>query len=167
MVNKILVAGAVVGGVLLVKRGLDYNALSKNITVELYKARIHSVSLQGIVFATGVRVKNPVNIKVSITKPSILLTSKGNQIGSSPIENKSVSIKGLSETDLGTIQLNLPWLPLLQLLGSGINVAKVLEAWKSKNASTLAKAIKIPLEMAVSLYVDKSLFIKTQPVKIN
>ena len=167
MMNKVIIAGALVGGALLIKRGLDYNALSKNVTVDLYKARIHSVSLSGIIFATGVRIKNPVNIQVSITKPTISLTTNGSLLGSSPVENKTVKIKGLSETDLGTLQLTLPWLPLIQFIGTGFNLSKILEAWKTKNAATLAKAIKLPIEIAVSLYVDSTMFIKTKPIKIN
>lgn len=167
MMNKLIAVGALVGGVLLVKRGLDYNALSKNISIELYKPRIHSVTLQGIIFATGVMLKNPIKIKVSITKLVITLTTKGSVLGASSIESKTLNIAGQSETDLGTLQLKLAWLPLLQLLGTGINVAKILEAWKTKNTKTLAQAIKIPLEIAASLYVDNSLFIKTAPTKIN
>lgn len=163
----LLVAGALIGGAYLVKRGLDYNALQKNISVSIYKPRIHAVTGAGIVFATGVKVKNPVNIQAKITKPTITLYSNDTELGSSPIENKTAQIKGLGETDLGTITITLEWLPLIKVLGTGLDVSKILEAWKTKKPALLAGALKVPVDMVVSTYVDGSFFIKTSRVKIN
>ena len=167
MSGKLLIAGAVIGGVLLFKRGMDYNTLRKNITVNLYKPRIHAITSGGIVFATGVKVNNPVRIKVSITKPTITLFSNGQELGHSPVESKTTKINGLSETDLGTLTITLEWIPLIRMFGSGIDLPKILAAWKTKSATTLASAFKLPVEMSVSTYIDNTLFIKTSPVKIN
>ena len=166
MAAGLLVAGALVGGAYLLKRGLDYQALQKNIAVSIYKPRIHSVTGSGIVFATGVKVNNPTGIKASITKPSITLLSNSLELGRSPAENKTVTINGLAESDLGTITITLEWLPLIRMIGTGIDIPKVLEAWKAKSTAKLASAIKIPIEMTVSTYIDKTIFIKTPPVKI-
>ena len=164
--SGLLLTGALIGGAYLLKRGLDYQALQKNMAVNIYKPRIHSVTGSRIVFATGVKISNPTGIKASITKPSITLFSNGLELGRSPVENKTVNINGLAETDLGTITITLEWLPLIRMIGTGIDIPKVLEAWKTKSTAKQASAIKIPIEMTVSTYVDKTLFIKTPPVKI-
>ena len=79
--NKLLTIGILAVGGLLAYRAFQLSALAGNISTRITGARVHSLSFSGLTMAVGVAINNPTRSSVKISKPVVVLTSKGKYVG--------------------------------------------------------------------------------------
>jgi len=154
--------------------GLAYGAfklfkmkrVSEKVVSNLSNPRIHKVDLKGITFRTEIKIQNPTKSSITVTKPVVSLSTSGKPVTNSNPESKTFTIKPLATTNLGTIELSLPWTSLAKYV-SGI-IAKApafIAAYKKKDLKAMGAALNIPLEMKYSLYAN-DIYYESTPQKI-
>jgi LEA14-like dessication related protein len=164
--NKLLTIGIAGGLVYGAYKLIQMKSTSGKIVSSLSNPRIHKLDLSGLVFRTEIKIQNPTQSSITVTKPVVTLSTNGNPITNSNPENKTITIKPLATTSLGTIELTLPWTTLLGYV-SGIitKVPAILAAYKNKDMKTVKANLNIPIEMKYSLYAN-NIFYESAPQKI-
>ncbi len=140
--------------------------IADNISATLIKPRIHSVSGAGVIFRTGVKITNPTADSITLTKPVIFLTTKGEAVTQSKTDGKEITIKALGQTNIDTIELEVGWTVLGKYI-AGIfgKIPELIFAYKSGDFSHIGNLLGIPLEMTFSTY-SSGIFYQSTPVKI-
>jgi hypothetical protein len=132
----------------------------------LSNPRIHKVDLKGIAFRTEIKVQNPTQNAITITKPVVSLSTSGKYITSNNPEQKSFVIKPLTTTNLGTIELSIAWTALAGYVsGIVLKAPAIIKAFGKKDTKAIGTALAIPLEMKYSLYAN-DIFYESTPQKI-
>jgi len=164
--NNIFKVG-IVGGLLFgVYKLFQMKNVSDKVVTSLHNPRIHTVDLRGLVLRTEINVDNPTNGSVNITKPVITLLSKGKYITSTRPEDKNITIKPLTTSQIDTIEIVLPWTILAAyVVGLIGKVPKLIAAFKAKDLTAFGEALAIPLEMKYTLYAN-GLFYESDAEKI-
>jgi len=162
--NKLLTIGIAGGLVYGVYKLIEMKSTSGKIVSSLSNPRIHKVDLSGIAFRTEIKIQNPTQSSITVTKPVVTLSTNGNPITNSNPESKTITIKPLATTSLGTIELTLPWTTLLGY-ASGIKFKDVVAAFKQKDMKAVGAGLNIPIEMKYSLYAN-NIFYESAPQKI-
>lgn len=88
LVKAGIIGGLVFGAVKLSKMLI----VSKKMVSTLSNPRIHKIDLEGIAFRTEVKIQNPTQNSLSITKPVVILTTGGKYITSNSPEKKKVIV---------------------------------------------------------------------------
>ncbi|MFT3738499.1 MAG: hypothetical protein QM786_07055 [Breznakibacter sp.] len=164
--NKWLKIGIAGGLVLGAIKLFKMKNVSEKMVSNLSNPRIHKVDLTGIYFRTEIKIQNPTKNSMSITKPAVTLTTNSKYITSNSPEQKEITIKPLTTTDIDTIELNIGWTTLAGYVTGIITKAPtIIAAFKKKDLKSIAAALVIPLEMKYSLYAN-GLFYESEPQKI-
>ena len=164
--NKWLKIGIAGGLVLGAIKLFKMKAMSESIVSSLSNPRIHKVDLSGIAFRTEIKIQNPTNNSMNITKPSVTLTTNGKYITSNSPEQKEITIRPLSTTTIDTIELNIGWTTLAgYVAGVILKAPELITAFRKKDLTSIAAALSIPIEMKYSLYAN-NLFYESDPQKI-
>ena len=164
--NKWLKIGIAGGLVLGAIKLFKMKTVSEKMVSNLSNPRIHKVDLSGIYFRTEIKIQNPTKNSMSITKPAVTLTTNGKYITSNSPEQKEITIKPLTTTDIDTIELNIGWTTLAGYVTGIIGkVPIIIAAFKKKDLKSIAAALAIPIEMKYSLYAN-GLFYESEPQKI-
>jgi len=166
--NTLITIGILAGGGYLVHRALQLNALAGNITTRITGARVHQLSLSGLTIAIGIAINNPTKSTVTISKPVVVLTTKGQYVGESDAEGKTSKITGQKVSPIGDILIKIPLTSAMALF-KGINLTGLFAAFKGQSLLTAAQAaitqIKMPIEAQISFYAD-SLFVKLPATRV-
>jgi hypothetical protein len=162
--NKLLTIGIAGGLIYGAFKLIKMKNTSGKIVSALSNPRIHKVDLSGIAFRTEIKIQNPTKSSITVTKPVVTLSTKGNPITNNSPEAKTFTIKPLATTNLGTIELTIPLTTLLSY-ASGIKIKNIVAAFKKKDMKALGAALNIPLEMKYSLYAN-NIFYESAPQKI-
>ncbi len=164
--NNLLKIGIVGGLVLGAVKLFRMKAASNKMVSSLSNPRIHKVDLKGIAFRTEIKIKNPTQNSMTITKPVVTLSTNGKYITSNNPEQKSYVIKPLATTNIDTIELTVAWSTLAGYVTGIVGKApQLIAAFKTKDVKAIGKALAIPLEMKYTLYAD-AIFYESQPQKI-
>jgi LEA14-like dessication related protein len=157
-----IAAGLVLGAIKLFKM----KKVSEKMVSNLSNPRIHKVDLSGIAFRTEIKIQNPTKNSMTITKPAVTLTTNGKYITSNSPEQKTITIKPLTTTDIDTIELNIGWTTLAGYVTGIIpKVPQIVAAFKKKDLKSIATALAIPLEMKYSLYAN-GIYYESEPEKL-
>lgn len=149
---KIGIAGGLLFGVFKL---FKMKTLSDKMVSSLSNPRIHKVDLSGIAFRTEIKIQNPTQNDMTITKPVVTLTTKGKYITSSSPENKEFAIQPLATTTIDTIELVVGWTTLAgYVTGLLLKIGSLIAAFKKKDIHGLMAILSIPLEMKYSLYAN-------------
>jgi hypothetical protein len=164
--NKLLTIGIAGGLIYGAYKLIRMKNTSGKVVSALSNPRIHKVDLKGIVFRTEIKIQNPTKSSITITKPVVSLTTNGTSIAGSSPEAKTFTIKPLATTNLGTIELSIPWTSLVSYV-SGIlgKIPALIAAYRKKDMKAIAAALAIPMEMKYSLYAN-DIFYESTPQKI-
>ncbi|HEY4785164.1 MAG TPA: hypothetical protein VIH57_03910, partial [Bacteroidales bacterium] len=150
--NKLLKIGIVGGLVFGAVKLFKMKTISNKMVSNLSNPRIHKVDLKGIAFRTEIKIQNPTQNSMTITKPVVTLSTNGKYITSNNPEQKSYVIKPLATTSIDTIELSLAWSTLAGYVTGIIGKApQLIAAFKTKDLKAMAAALAIPLEMKYSL----------------
>ena len=164
--NKLLKIGIAGGLVLGVIKLFKMKKVSDKMVSNLSNPRIHKVDLSGIAFRTEIKIQNPTKNSMTITKPAVTLTTNGKYITSNSPEQKTITIKPLTTTDIDTIELSIGWTTLAGYITGIIpKVPLLVAAFKSKDLKSIGTTLAIPLEMKYSLYAD-GIYYESEPEKI-
>jgi hypothetical protein len=164
--NKWLKIGIAGGLVLGAVKLFKMKTVSEKMVSNLSNPRIHKIDLSGIYFRTEIKIQNPTKNSMSITKPAVTLTTNGKYITSNSPEQKEITIKPLTTTDIDTIELNIGWSTLAGYVTGIIGKAPtIISAFKKKDLKSIATALAIPIEMKYSLYAN-GLFYESELQKI-
>ena len=160
---KIGIAGGVILGAIKL---FKMKTISDKMVSNLSNPRIHKVDLSGISFRTEIKIQNPTNNSMTITKPVVTLTSKGKYITSTSPEQKDFIIQPLTTTSIDTIEIPIGWTTLAGYVTGIIGkIPQIMTAFKSKDLPGIAASLAIPMEMKYSLYAN-GLFVESDPQKI-
>lgn len=166
--NEFLTIGMLAGGGLLAYRFFQLNALAGNVSTRITGARVHQLSMSGLTIAVGIAVNNPTRNRITISKPVVVLTSKGKHIGESDASPKSYAIAAQQVSSIGEILIRIPLTGAMSLLG-GIDLKGLFAAFKGQPLTAAAQAaitrIRVPVEAQITFYAD-SLLIKLPATKI-
>jgi hypothetical protein len=164
--NKWLKIGIAGGLVLGAIKLFKMKTVSEKMVSNLSNPRIHKIDLSGIYFRTEIKIQNPTKNSMSITKPAVTLTTNGKYVTSNSPEQKEITIKPLTTTDIDTIELNIGWTTLAGYVTGIIGKAPtIISAFKKKDLKSIATALAIPIEMKYSLYAN-GLFYESELQKI-
>jgi hypothetical protein len=167
--NKLLTLGILAGGGLLAYRAFQLNALAGNITTRLTGFRIHQFNLSGLTVVVGVAVNNPTRSAVTISKPVVVLTSKGQYVGESDAEGKTFKVAPQQVSSIGEIAVKIPLTSAMTLF-KDINLTGLFAAFKGQALQAAAQSamaqIRVPVEAQISFYAD-SLFVKLPATRIR
>ena len=164
--NKLLKIGIVGGLAFGAVKLFKMKTISNKMVSNLSNPRIHKVDLKGIAFRTEIKIQNPTQNSMTITKPVVTLSTNGKYITSNNPEQKSYVIKPLATTSIDTIELTIAWSALAGYVTGIVGKApQLIAAFKTKDLKAMAKALAIPLEMKYSLYAN-GLFYESTPQKI-
>ena len=109
--TKILLgAGAVLTGGYL----LRMSRTSANLETEV-NAKIHSLTLSGIVIRVDAKLKNPTDGTLKIKYPFVKVGYKDSTIGSSQVLNQNITIPPFGEANIEGIMINIPLLGLFSV----------------------------------------------------
>ncbi|NVO09065.1 MAG: hypothetical protein HXX16_03795 [Bacteroidales bacterium] len=160
---KIGIAGGLIFGAIKL---FKMKTVSDKMISSLSNPRVHKVDISGIAFRTEIKLQNPTKNDMTITKPVVTLTTKGNYITSNSPENKEFTIKPLGITNIDTIELIIGWTTLAGYVAGIISkIPALIAAFKKKDLSSIASSLGIPLEMKYSLYAN-NIFYESDPQKI-
>jgi hypothetical protein len=149
----------IIGGLLyLGSRVMSAKKLSDKSVVRTLNPRIATISFSGITLSTDVYVDNPTNGSVQVSKPVITFTSGGKYIASSVPTRQMFTIAPMSQTSLGTIQVEIQWNVLTPYIS---NLVSRISALTQKNNVSF-KALDMPLEYYYSVYVN-DLYYESSP----
>lgn len=166
--NKIITLGVLAGGGYLAYRAFQLNALAGNITTRITGARVHQLNLSGLSIAIGVAINNPTKSTVTISKPVVMLTSKGQYVGESDADGKAYKVAAQKVSSIGDILIKIPLTSAMTLF-KGINLTGLFAAFQGQSLLTAAQAaitqIKMPIEAQISFYAD-SLFVKLPATRV-
>ena len=163
---KNLIAIGLIGGLLFFgSRLVGAKRLSDKSVVRTLNPRIHKVDISGIIVRTEIAVDNPTSDTITVTKPVITLTSSGKYLASSVPENKTISIKPLSQTSLETAEISIPWTSLTGYVSNLIARIPTLIASYRSTGKLSFSSIAIPLEYKYSTYVN-DLYYESTPEKL-
>lgn len=166
--NKLLTIGILAGGGILAYRAFQLNALAGNITTRMTGVRVHQLNLSGLTIAVGVAINNPTRSTVAISKPVVVLTSKGQYIGESDAEGRVFNVAAQKVSTIGEILIKIPLTSAMTIF-KGINLTGLFAAFNGqsldKAAQTALSQIKVPIEAQISFYAD-SLFVKLPPARV-
>jgi hypothetical protein len=129
--------------------------------VRTQKPRISKISLAGLTVATDLYVDNPTNGTVRVSKPVVTFSSGGNYIASSVPSQDMFEIKPLSQSSLGTTEVEIPWTALTPYISGLLSRIPAIAA----NTDTNLQSLNIPLEYSYSLYVN-DLYYQSAPEKV-
>jgi hypothetical protein len=129
--------------------------------VRTQKPRISKISLAGLTVATDLYVDNPTNSTVRVSKPVVTFSSGGNYIASSVPSQDMFDIEPLSQSSLGTTEVEIPWTALTPYISGLLSRIPAIAA----NTDTNLQSLNIPLEYSYSLYVN-DLFYQSAPEKV-
>jgi hypothetical protein len=162
--NKLLTIGIAGGLIYGAYKLIQMKNTSGKIISSLSNPRIHKVDLSGITIRTEIKIQNPTKSSITVTKPVVTLSTGGNPITNSNPDSKTITIKPLGTTSLGTIELTIP---LTTLLGyaSGIKIKDLIAAFKKKDMKAVGAGLNIPLEVKYSLYAN-NIYYESAPQKI-
>jgi hypothetical protein len=165
--NNILTIGILAGGY-LAYRAFQLNALAGNITTRITGIRVHQLNLSGLTIAVGVAINNPTRNTVAISKPVVVLTTKGQYVGESDAEGQTFKVAAQKVSSIGDILIRIPLTSAMALF-KGINPNGLFTAFKGQSLLTAAQAaitqIKVPVEAQISFYAD-SLFVKLPATRV-
>lgn len=156
---KNLLAIGLIGGLLyLGSRVLGAKRLGDRSVVRTLNARIAKVTLQGITLAADIFIDNPTNTGVRVSKPVVTVSTAGKYLASSVPSRDVYTIAALSQTSLGTTEIEISWSTLSPFISS------VLSQWRSLigKQNLNLQSLNIPLEYSYSLYVN-DLFYQSDP----
>lgn len=140
--------------------------VAEQITMTLIKPRIHRVSLSGMTFRSEVKINNPTQVSISLTKPVITLTCEGKKLTQSRSEDKVLNIEPLFVTMMDTIELEVGWTVLgAYITGIIKKIPDLISAYKSGNIGSPANVLGIPLEMTFSTY-SNGIFYQSTPTNL-
>lgn len=159
--KPLLSIGLVGGLIFLGSRLLNAKRISEQSIVRTQNPRISKIGLDGLVFSVNALVDNPTNTRVEISKPVITFTSNGNYIASSVPSRETFSIKGLSQTSLGAIEVPISLSALSPYFSNLISRIPSL----TQNGSSNPASLGMPLEYTYSLYVN-GVFYQSPPERI-
>lgn len=166
--NNIITFGILAGGGYLAYRAFQLNALAGNITTRITGVRVHQLNLSGLTIVVSVAINNPTKSTVSISKPVVVLTTKGQYVGESDAEGKTFKVAGQKVSSIGDILIKIPLTSAMALF-KGINLTGLFAAFKGQSLLTAAQAaitqIKMPIEAQISFYAD-SLFVKLPATRV-
>jgi hypothetical protein len=164
--NKLLKIGIVGGLVFGAIKLFKMKKVSEKAVSNLSNPRIHKVDLKGMAFRTEIKIQNPTQNSMTITKPVVTLSTNGKYVTSNNPEQKSFTINPLTTTDISTIELSIPWTALAGYVTGIVGKApQLIAAFKKKDMKAVAAALAIPLEMKYSLYAN-GIFYESTPQKI-
>lgn len=129
--------------------------------VRTQKPRISKITLAGLTVATDLFVDNPTNAVVQVSKPVVTFSSAGNYIASSIPSQEMFSIEPLSQSSLGTTEVEIPWTALTPYITGLLNQIPAI----ASSTNTSLNSLNIPLEYSYSLYVN-DLFYQSAPESI-
>jgi len=156
--KNILAIGLIGGLLYLGSRVLGAKRLSDRSIVRTLDARIARVTLQGITLAADIYIDNPTNTSVQVTKPVVTVTSKGKYIASSIPSREQFTIAPLSQTTLGTTEIDISWSTLSPYVSGMIGQLRSLIGQNNLSPQSL----RLPLEYYYTVYVD-NLFYQSNP----
>jgi hypothetical protein len=157
------IAGALALGIVKLLR---MKTVSDRMVSNLSNPRIHKVDLTGIAFRTEIKIQNPTNNSMTITKPVVTLSSSGKYITSNSPEQKSFVIQPLKTTDIDTIEIPISWSILSgYLTGIITKIPALIAAFRNKNLKAVGTTLAIPLEMKYSLYAN-GIYYESVPEKL-
>ena len=107
--KNVLSLGIIGSLVYLISRASGAQRISDRSVVRTLNTRISKITLQGITVATDIAVDNPTNTAVRVTKPVVTVTTSGTYIASSIPSRTVFTIAPLSQTSLGTTEIDLNW----------------------------------------------------------
>lgn len=156
--KNILAIGLIGGLLYLGSRVLGAKRLSDRSVVRTLNARVARVSLQGITLAADIFIDNPTNTSVKVTKPVVTVTTNGKYIASSVPTRDQYTIAPLSQTSLGTTEVQITWNTLSPYLSGMVNQLRNLIG----QSNISPQSLRIPLEYYYTVYVD-DLFYQSNP----
>ena len=159
--RSVLAIGLIGGLLYLGSRAFSAKKLSDKSVVRTLNPRIQKITMAGLIIATDIRVDNPTNASVQVTKPVITLSSGGNYVASSVPSRDQFTIAPLSQTSLGITEVEIPWNALTPYISN--LVSRIPNLIGRQNTSI--ESLNLPLEYAYSVYVN-GLFYESTPERL-
>lgn len=157
-----IVAIGLIGGLLYWgSRALSAKRLSDKSVVRTLNPRIAKITFAGITLATDLFVDNPTHVSVQITKPVITISTGGKYMASSVPTREQYTIAPLSQTSLGTVQVEIPWSELTPYISN--LVSRIPALVRGGNSSI--QSLNLPLEYRYSVYVN-DIFYESNPERL-
>lgn len=163
---KNLLAIGILGGLLFYgSRIFGAKRISDKSVVRTLKPRVYKVDASGITLRADVAVDNPTNTTITVTKPTITLSTEGKYLASSVPQNKIFTIQPLSQTSLETTEIFIPWITLSGYLSSIVSRIPTLVNTYRATGKLGLEALAIPLEYKYATYVN-DLFYESDPIRV-
>ena len=121
----------------------------------------------GAIFTTDVEIINSSKTSIKITKPTVFITSEGNNLVTSSPSGEIYTIQPFATTVIKNITMKIGWLKLLGQSSNLIAIATgILASYKSNDANGVKANIGKPLEMYYSTYINGTIFHQSEPVRV-
>ena len=158
--NKVLLFGAAGGALLWISRMLSAKQMSENSVIRILRPRVSKTNLYGLTVALDVRVDNPTNKSVVVTSAVITISSNGQHLASTPPTRNSFRIEPLSQNELNSVEIQLPWTSLVRYAGGMLTRFQELP-----DGQRTLENLAIPLEYKYTTYVNGILY-ESNPERI-
>jgi hypothetical protein len=107
-------------------------------------AKIHSLTLSGIVIRVDAKLKNPTDGTLKIKYPFVKVGYKDSTIGSSQVLNQNITIPSFGEANIEGIMINIP---LLGLFSVALDLIKSIKS---------GAGVKVMITVVTTIYTTFS-----------